>query len=146
MIVRRISYFTFMVAITTMATVTSCHKAMGQAKEHIAAASGPEEHELGLQEEHAGTLELVRALRGRGLKPGKIRITRNPAGGHDEVHIYLVINKDYKGQVSAGIFENTDRCYAYSAPAANVSSVPRTVAYLTDIRKDIVRKNRIQLE
>src|SRR5690606_16435307 len=106
MIVRRVSYFTFIVAITTLASVGACSQAKAAAA-HAADDSGSPGYD-GISV-CAGELE--RALQDLGLVAGTFKITREASDHENAVRLYLVISKDYKGQVSAKIFK---------APAAQI--------------------------
>ncbi len=109
--VKRVSYFSFLIAITTIATVSSCH----QIKQKNNTALTPIDYvtiagmasvceDLSLD----CWVALVKALEENGVQPGKFRITQRKSGTENTVNIYLVFDKDYKGPVSARIFDLGD--------------------------------------
>jgi hypothetical protein len=156
MIVRRISYFTFLVAITTIATVSSCNRAKEKAKETANYAGtvigrGSSEFVEGVAEgvSHSFecSLELSKMLQSKGLKAGKFKITTDSSGQENVVSVYLIFDKDYKGQVSAKIFDSKRQEYGRTtATIAGVSGKAGYVDFVFDQRTDIERKSRILLE
>ena len=156
MIVRRISYFTFIVAITTIATVSSCNRAKEKAKQsanYAGAVVGRGSSEFiegiaeGVNESFDCSLELAKVLKEKGLKSGKFKITTDSSGNDNVVSVYLIFDKDYKGQVSAKIFDSKNQEYGRTVAAVeNSSGKAQYVDFVFDRRTDIERKSRILLE
>lgn len=151
--IKRTSYFTFLVAITTLATVTSCNKAKGQS----IPSNNPVAGEIFLDNKqlfdicleglsHPETpFELAKVLKDKGLKAGKFKLAIDPAG---TLSVYLVIDKDYKGPVSASIFGNDHRA-GYSNIALLTKDESNNVTFagpLSDKRSGIAIRNRILRE
>lgn len=148
--IKRTSYFTFLVAITTLATVTSCNKVKGQSLQsnNIAAEEIFLDHNQlfdiclnGLS--HPETpFELAKVLRDKGLKAGKFKLEIDPSG---TLSVYLVIDKDYKGPVSARIFDYNHHA-DYGSLAAMRKDAPDNSAFTlsdADRRMGIAIRNRI---
>lgn len=156
MIVRRVSYFTFMVALTTMATITSCNRAKEKARQSVhyageIAGKASTEFFDGAAEGVSATLDcrigLSAALRDKGFKLGKFRITTDSTGNEHIVSVYLIFDKDYKGPVTAKIFDSKNLEYGRStADITAVKGDARFVDLVFDHRTDIARKSRILLE
>lgn len=156
MIVRRISYFTFIVAITTIATVSSCNRAKEKAKQSVNYAGtvigkGSSEFVEGVSEGVSQSfdcsLELAKVLQEKGLKAGKFKITTDNSGHENVVSVYLIFDKDYRGQVSAKIFDSKNQ--EYGRVAVNLDSKAGKAQYFDfvfDHRTAIERKSRILLE
>ena len=145
MIVKRVSYFTFIVAITTLASVTACSQAKAMAG-HVADNSDPVfEH---IEKTAVCTTELQRILQDKGLVAGSFKITQGSSDQKDAVKIYLVINKDYKGQVSAKIFKEKSKEYSYQPTKPEIAEavVYLTSAFNPDKSTGIASKNLILLE
>lgn len=152
--VKRTSYFTFLVAITTLATVASCNKVKEQAlyaaELHAADAiyrdNHPEIFDLCL--EGLGKMdyrfEIAKVLRDKGLKTGKFKLAIDQSG---TLSVYLVIDKDYKGPVSASIFDSKSHHYGRTALLSGAES-DNIHAYgpAFDKRAGIASKNRILRE
>lgn len=151
--IKRTSYFTFLVAITTLATVTSCNKAKGQSIQ----SNNPVADEIFLDNKqlfdicleglsHPETpFELAKVLKDKGLKAGKFKLAVDPSG---TLSVYLVIDKDYKGPVSANIFGN-DHQPDYNSVALLTKDENNNVTFagpLPDKRSGIAIKNRILRE
>lgn len=150
MIVRRVSYFTFMVAITTIATVGSCGLAKAEAQQALL-------YELSGQEYIAGcgadgddhTLALARVLQEKGLKAANFKLRTNASGQQEVVSVYLVFHKDYKGQVSAKIFGSKPPCHdavTIKTGTPLIAGALPVAAALPDQRETIAEKNLILLE
>ena len=156
MIVRRVSYFTFIVAITTIATVSSCNRAKAQAQQALLygenLASQSSSTVTDDRYTHTGTtidctLALAKALEEKGLKAGKFKITTDASGHQNVVSVYLIFSKDYKGQVSAKIFDSKNGEHdTIAAMAALFSAKALYAEHTCDRRNAIKRKNRILLE
>lgn len=154
--VKRISYFTFIVAITTIATVSSCSRAKEKARQSVnyaGAVVGKGSSEFaegfseGISQSFDCSLELSRLLQEKGIKGGKIKITTGHSDAENVVSIYLIFDKDYKGQVSAKIFDSKNQ--EYGRTTANVACPAGTAHYIDfvfDHRTAIERKSRILLE
>jgi hypothetical protein len=148
--IKRTSYFTFLVAITTLATVTSCSKVKGQSApgNHIVAEEiFLDTNQLfnicleGLSQTET-QFELAKVLKDKGLKAGKFKLAIDPSG---TLSVYLVIDKDYKGPVSAKIFAG-DYQQQYGRMAVLTRDEPDNSTfseYRSDKRDDISSKNRI---
>lgn len=156
MIVRRVSYFTFIVAITTIATVSSCNRVKEKAREtahYAGTVAGKASSEFvdgaadGITQTFDCTLELTKALEEKGLKTGKFKITTDASGNQNVVSVYLIFNKDYKGQVSVKIFDSKNAEYGRAAANLEVKAgKAQYVDFTFDQRTDIERKSRILLE
>ncbi|WP_118952227.1 hypothetical protein [Taibaiella helva] len=156
MIVRRISYFTFIVAITTIATVSSCNRAKEKAKQSVNYAGtvvGKGSSEFfegvaeGVSQTFDCTVELAKVLQSKGVKGGKFKITTDSNGHENVVSVYLIFDKDYKGPVSARIFDSKDQEYGRTAVSLDTrSGQARFTDFVFDQRTDIERKSRILLE
>jgi hypothetical protein len=150
--IKRTSYFTFLVAITTLATVTSCNQAKAQGVERNTIAADEiflDNTQLfnfcleGLSQADAQS-ELAKMLKGKGLRAGKFKLAIDPSG---TLSVYLVIDKDYKGPVSS-IFEGDNHAH-YGSLATLVSSKSANFTFHTfcrDERKGIASRNRILRE
>ncbi len=148
--IKRTSYFTFLVAITTLATVTSCNQAKGQCMESNTIAADEiflDNTQLfnfcleGLGQADAQS-ELAKMLKGKGLKGGKFKLAIDPSG---TLSVYLVIDKDYRGPVSTRIFEGNNNTH-YGSLAALRHEKPANFAFATsclDEREGIASRNRI---
>ncbi len=151
MTVKRVSYFTFLVAITTIATVTSCNKVKAQAlsgnsNNDIAVSHSVELSEASKVYGPEFTFELSKVLRDKGLHTGKFKIATRHSGSGEAVTVYLIFDKDYKGPVSAQIF--TVPAKEYTAVYA-VATWPAALCYnklVFDERAGIASRNRILLE
>ena len=150
MTVKRVSYFTFLVAITTIATVTSCNKVKAQvlqgSNNDIALSHSVELSDASTVYGPEFTFELSKVLRDKGLHSGKFRIATRHSGSGEAITVYLIFDKDYKGPVSAKIF---------TLPAAEfkeahaVAFQPITPLYnnpVFDERAGIASRNRILKE
>jgi hypothetical protein len=156
MIVKRVSYFSFIIAITTIATVSSCNRVKESAKQTINKAgaivgTGSSEFLDGVSEgvtqSFDCSVELVKVLEEKGLKIGKFKIATNSSGQENIVSIYLIFDKDYKGQVSAKIFDN--KGYEYGRASLALEAKAAQAGYFDfvfDKRTNIERKSRILLE
>lgn len=151
--IKRTSYFTFLVAITTLATVTSCSKVRGQAlpdRETIPGEIVLDDNQLfdicleGLERPNYH-FELVRVLGKKGLKAGKFKLAIDASG---TLSVYLVIDKDYKGPVSTKIFDS--KGHEEYGKLALLSKDKRDNSLFAistfDKRTGIAAKNRILLE
>lgn len=151
--IKRTSYFTFLVAITTLATVTSCNKAKGQSIQ----GNNPVADEIFLDNKqlfdicleglsHPETpFELAKVLKDKGLKASKFKLAVDPSG---TLSVYLVIDKGYKGPVSANIFGN-DYQPDFGSIALLTKDKNNDVTFagpLSDKRSGIAIKNRILRE
>ncbi len=152
MIVRRISYFTFLVAITTIATVSSCNRAR-QSANYAGNVVGKGSSEFiegvteGVNHTFDCTLELTKVLQEKGLKGGKFRIATDDSGHERVVSFYLIFDKDYKGQVSAKIFDSKQQEYGRTTASIETKAgKAQFVDFVFDHRTDIERKSRILLE
>lgn len=151
--VKRTSYFTFLVAITTLAAATSCNKVKGQipGNNDITAgeyASGKHQELFDICLEGFGKLdyrfELAKVLGDKGLKAGKFRLAIDPSG---TLSVYLVIDKDYKGPVSAKIFDSKSLEYGNIASLSKKQiSLLRFAGPSADERSGIAIRNRILRE
>jgi hypothetical protein len=153
MIVKRISYFTFMVAITTMATVSSCHKANAISPEDfntiVAALSEQDIFDFSFQYEDASenyNLKLQKLLKSKGLKTGTFQIKTTPSDNENVLNLILVVDKNYKGSVASTIFDS----YAGHFPVQYAKLYSQfdnfsPSLFVADIRKDIASKNLILL-
>jgi hypothetical protein len=153
MIVKRISYFTFMVAITTMATVSSCQKANAISPEDfntiVAALNEQDVFDFGFQYEDASenyNLKLHKFLKSKGLKTGTFQIKATPSCNENVLNLILVVDKNYKGRVASTIFDSNGGHFPiqYAKPFGQSARIlpPSLVA---DVRKDIERRNLILL-
>lgn len=142
-----------MVAITTMATVSSCQRANALSFEDfnsiIAALSDHEIFDLSFDtgdssDDYNEKLQLF--LKANGLKAEAVKIQTLATGNEKVLNLTLVMDKNFKGKVNNQLFDS---------PAA---ILPSTLAYThgqsdkiilplfaSDIRKDIARKNLILL-
>jgi hypothetical protein len=155
MIIRRISYFTFMVAITTMATVSSCQKAHAASisaedfNTIIAALSEHEIFDFSFQYENTSesyNVRLQQLLKAKGLKAGTFQIKAAAPGKENVLNLILVVDKNYKGTVASSMFDNPAGYFAIPACTVNnQSDKPSFSSFTADIRKDIERKNLILL-
>jgi len=145
MIVRRVSYFTFIVAITTLASVGACSQAKAMAAHAVNGNEPVFEHSEGIV---VCTTGLERVLKEKGLATGTYKITPDLSDNKGAVKIYLVISKDYKGQVTAKIFKGENRHDHFSGrPTGKTGPLLALAADFTpDKRTDIARKNLILLE
>jgi|GEM_PF-893665 len=151
--VKRTSYFTFLVAITTLATVTNCSKVKGQTYNSCVAdthgqvcTEGLQLFDISLDDlerlDNGGTID--RLLKSRGLKTGKLKLAVDQSG---DLSIYLVIDKDYKGPVSKLIFDHTCGSTPQYPPAfAHRAAGPYAAAPRYDKREGIAARNQILLE
>lgn len=153
MIVKRISYFTFMVAITTMATVSSCQKANAISPEDfntiVAALSEQDIFDFGFQYEDASEnyhLKLHKLLKSKGLKSGTFQIKATPSGNKNVLNLILVVDKNYKGSVASTIFDSHAGHFPVQyAKAYSQFDIFFPPLFVTDIRKDIELRNLILL-
>jgi len=151
--IKRTSYFTFLVAITTLATVTSCNKVKAQ----CSPGNNPVADEIFLDNKQLFDIclegldhtdipsEWVKVLKDKGLKAGKFKLAVDACG---TLSVYLVIDKDYKGPVSASIF-GTDYQPDYGNIALLTAEEPGHVSFaglFLDERSGIASKNRILRE
>lgn len=145
MIVRRVSYFTFIVAITTLASVSACSQAKAMALHAVNGSEPAFEQPNGVP---VCSGELVKALQDKGFSLGTYRITKGISDNKEAVKIYLVINKGYKGQVSAKIFktENEEPCQTCKLFNKIQPAQYLAAGFTPDKRTDIARKNMILLE
>lgn len=144
-----------MVAITTMATVSSCQKANAASisaedfNTIIAALSEHEVFDFGFQYEDASedyNIRLQQLLKARGLKTGTFQIKATTSGKENVLNLILVIDKNYKGTVASSIFDShTGYLPALEQPVESQSDKLSFPSYAADIRKDIERKNLILL-
>lgn len=152
MIVKRVSYFTFIVAITTIATVSSCHKAKASTSqcpekvqaECLSVLSDEIAKETNWPRE--ATLQLAKVLQEKGLLTGKFHISTRYSSQEETLSICLVFDKDYKGEVLTGLFKSVKPDYDYSLLFADKYSPSNFSHTFFDKRKDIDRKNLILLE
>ncbi|KAA5534734.1 hypothetical protein F0919_08975 [Taibaiella lutea] len=155
MIVKRISYFTFMVAITTMATVSSCQKANANTispedfNTIVAALSEHELFDFGFQYEDASTdynLKLQRLLKNKGLKAGTFQIKAASSGKEKVLNLILVVDKNYRGHVGSAIFDSyPDHISFRHSKSYSQSDKISLPFFAADIRKDIACRNLILL-
>lgn len=152
MIVRRVSYFTFIVAITTLATVSACNQAaaMNALKNADDAALAPcltlSSNSYNASD-NGCTAGIKKALLAHGINTDDFKIITAEDGSGNTIEVCLVLDKDYKGQVSAKIF--TVKKQAHTAfEIATVSNPQLTFAegYIPDLRDVIACKNRVLLE
>lgn len=146
--IKRTSYFTFLVAITTLATVTSCGKVNGQSSNNktIAEEILLDSNQLFniCLESLGGTdtrFELAKVFKDKNLKAGKFKLAIDPSG---TLSVYLVIDKDYKGPVSTKIFGNDQADYGSLAVLTKEESANSSfTAHHFDKRAGIAIRNRI---
>jgi len=148
--IKRTSYFTFLVAITTLATVTSCNQVKAASLKgntisvgEIGLSHGEELFDICL--EGLGSLdyrfELAKILKDKGLKAGRFKLAVDQLG---TLKVFLVIDKDYKGQVSAEIFAS--KCDDYGKIALHTPAETDNSSFplaTFDKRVGIANKNRI---
>jgi len=155
MIVKRISYFTFMVAITTMATVSSCQKANAHTispedlKTIVTALSEHELFDFGFQYGDASedyNLRLQKLLKNKGLKAGTFQIKATSSGKEKVLNLILVVDKNYRGHVSPAIFDSQSGHISlqHIRPYSQPDKIYPT-SYAPDIRKDIACRNLVLL-
>jgi len=156
MIIRRISYFTFMVAITTMATVSSCQKANATSISFedfntiVAALSEHEIFDFGFQYEDAAedyNAKLQKILKSKGLKAGTYQIKAAKSGKENVLNLILVVDKNYKGTVASTFFDSQPGQISvpYAAVHSHFDKQTFSNSFASDIRKDIARKNLVLL-
>jgi len=145
MIVRRVSYFTFIVAITTLASVSACSQAKAMAAHAVNGKEPAFECPEGIP---VCTGQLAKALQDKGISLGTFKITKGISDNKEAVKVYLVINKNYKGQVSAKIFRAEDKEPCQTCRLYNKIQPPVYLAanFAIDKRTGIARKNLILLE
>jgi hypothetical protein len=146
MTVKRVSYFTFLVAITTIATVTSCNKVKAQALLDIAVSHSVELSDASTVYGPEFTFELSKVLRDKGLQTGKFKIATRHSGSGEAVTVYLIFDKDYKGPVSAKIFNTPFKEYVDAPVLTCQQAPPRYCNPVFDERAGIASRNRILLE
>lgn len=155
MIVKRISYFTFMVAITTMATVSSCQKANAHTlspedfKTIVAALSEHELLEFGFHFEDASedyNLKLQKLLKSKGLKAGTFQVKATPSGKEKILNLILVVDKGHRNTVNTALFDSHAGQFPvlYAHDNSQNGNIP-AFSFARDVRKDIARKNLILL-
>lgn len=155
MIVKRISYFTFMVAITTMATVSSCQKANAHSISFedfntiVAALSEHEIFDFSFYAEDAANdynAQLQKLLKTKGLKAETFHVKATCSGQQNVLNLVLVVDKNYKGPVAPAIFDSPIN-YIPLDYSINYSQFVNLVypSLVADTRKIIERKNRILL-
>ena len=155
MIVKRISYFTFMVAITTIATVSSCQKANANTispedfNTIVAALSKHELLDFGFHYEDASedyNLKLQKLLRSKGLKAGTFQIKATPSGKEKVLNLILVVDKNYRNPVTNTLFDSHAGHllvqYRHDYSQSDKIYFP---PFAADVRKDIARKNLVLL-
>jgi hypothetical protein len=155
MIIKRISYFTFMVAITTMATVSSCQKANANvisSEDFNTIVAALSEHDLfnfGFQFEDVSgdyNTRLQRLLKTKGLKAKTFQVKAAVSGKENILNLILVVDKNHKGQAASTLFDTYSG--VLFAPGVIVKSPYDKNTYPTfaaDTRKDIARKNLVLL-
>lgn len=155
MIVKRISYFTFMVAITTMATVSSCQKANANTispedfNTIVAALSEHELFDFGFHYEDASedyNLKLQKLLRSKGLKAGTFHIKATPSGKEKVLNLILVVDKNYRNPVASTLFDSHTGYFSIQH-RHDYSQSDKTYTFppAADVREDIARKNLVLL-
>jgi len=155
MIVRRISYFTFMVAITTMATVGSCQKANAHCisfedfNSIVAALSEHEIFDFSFNAEEAAldyNAQLQKLLKTRGLKAETLQVQATPTKGN-VLNLVLVVDKSTKGTSNPVIF-TPHTGHIPLQRSCNHTAIAATTdfpAFDTDLRVSIARKNLVLL-
>lgn len=151
MTVKRVSYFTFLVAITTIATVTSCNKVKAQVLQgggnhDIALSHSVELSDASTVYGPEFTFELSKVLRDKGLHTGKFRIATRHSGSGEAVTVYLIFDKDYKGPVSAKIFTLPATEFTEANAVAFQPAIPLYNNPVFDERPGIAGRNRILRE
>jgi hypothetical protein len=149
MIVRRVSYFTFIVAITTLATVTACNQAAAGPLKNTDEADCCVGHSglAHLQQniECAEGLRHVLLAHGINIDDFKVVLAEDAQG--NTLEICLVVDKDYKGQVSAKIFTVQSSHSTSPAPEANyIHPLAIAESYQPDLREEIAGKSLVLLE
>ncbi len=153
MMVKRVSYFTFIVAITTIATVGSCHKvkaATNRCPEQVQTECLSvlfEEISRKNNWPQEATLQLAKVLQEKGLLSGRFHIRTRYSGSGQTFSIYLTFDKSYKGEVSACLFNGIGAQYQHPLFFTyRQEPVPQSTYTFFDKREDIDRKNLILLE
>ena len=135
--------------MTTLATVASCSKVKAQQLQGHALAAEEiflDQHELfdlcidGLTPS-GNPYELAKVLSGKGLKGGKFKLEIDPSG---TLSVYLVIDKDYKGQVSSRIFDGgIPATYGHLVFLPDERTAGLFRGYGSDKRTGIASRNRV---
>lgn len=151
MTVKRVSYFTFLVAITTIATVTSCNKVKAQALYGNGDSDMALSHSVELSDATTVygpefTFELSKVLRDKGLQTGKFKIATRHSGSGEAITVYLIFDKDYKGPVSAKIFNIPALEYTEVHAVAFQPTIPIYNRPEFDERAGIAIRNKILRE
>jgi len=143
-----------MVAITTMATVSSCQKANASISPEdfntiVAALSEHDVFDFGFQYQDASedyNARLQKILKSKGLKAGTYQIKATQSGKENVLNLILVVDKNYKGPVASTFFDSgiTQIPTIYNAVYSHFDK-PNFPSFATDIRKDIARKNLVLL-
>lgn len=140
--VKRVSYFSFLIAISAIATVSCVH-----AGQTVKTASAPSRL-ITTCELQGITLEcwmaLAKTLESKGLHPGQFKITSYQLSAADEYQVCIELNKCFKGQVNAFVNE-VPRPQLYDRSPVLALSHPGFL-YPTDLRAALKQKSRILLE
>jgi len=144
--VKRISYFSFLIAISTIATVSGVHAAQAENSTcwqatTIASASPVQEITLECW------MALAKALEEKGLQASQFKITScQQAQGDEQFLLCLEIDKSFKGQV-ASLTNNA--ILSEKLPATFTSVVKNdfnSIGYAVDLRSVLKQKSRILRE
>jgi hypothetical protein len=144
-----------MVAITTMATVSSCQKANAASisaedlNTIIAALGEHDVFDFGFQYEDASedyNFRLQKLLKAKGLRPGTFQIKATSSGKDNVLNLILVVDKNYKGSVASSIFDSQTGHlpvqYNFDYGQFVKNNFP---SFAADVRENIGRKNLILL-
>lgn len=141
MIVRRISYFTFIVAITTIATVSACNRTNTNINCTLA---NEKDIEIYLTNLVSNSLEWQTQELPQGIKSGKFKITTNT--NDNSISFCLQVNKSYKGEVNTLLFNTTASSNVSSVEAYNTTQIETLFPeFISDKRRVIAHKNLILL-
>ncbi len=142
---KRVSYFSFLIAISTIATVSCAHagKSVKAPLSHTTTMSGPEVQELSLE----CWMALAKVLESRGLQPGQFKITAYQEGTETQYQVCLEFDRNYKGQVAAFMLDACQPApYTALLTDVTVSGGIKGFTYAFDLRQALQQKSRILLE
>jgi hypothetical protein len=121
--IKRISYFTFWVAVSTIATVSHCAQAKAALKNSGACSANLHEQNtcnnivLVIDNQISSLFDFQNDFLQEGLKTGKIKVITTTQENDEAIHVYLTFDKDYKGSL------DTPFAKGLMAPVQNITAL-----------------------